>query len=209
MTLEMTPAMQKIFSYKAFIFDLDGTLINSMPFHVKAWIQVGAEHGFVVDPALIYSMGGVSSRDVVTYFASQGHDVGDIDEFVKRKVQLYRENMDKVETIKPIEEVLIKGHELGIKIAVGTGTQRINAVDILQKLGLERYVDAIVSADDVKRHKPFPDTFLKCCSLMGVEPKDTLVFEDGKLGVQAAIDGGMHCVEVVDCKCDFAIKTSL
>lgn len=186
--------------YQGFIFDLDGTLINSMPYHVQAWIEVGKMHNFDVDPALIYEMGGVSSRDVVVKFKEMGHDVGDIDEFVKQKVLAYRRNLDKVQTFKSVEECIFFAKEKNIKVAAGTGTQRINAEDILNKLKLRSYFDAVISADDVKNHKPFPDTFLACAQNCHIAPESCLVFEDGPLGVKAALTAKMDCIELLNGK---------
>ncbi len=182
--------------YRALIFDLDGTLIDSMPWHVLAWRQVGLEHGFEVDPKFIYDHGGVSSHDVVRMFKEMGHEVGDIDEFVSRKVELYRQNIDKVQAFPKILEILVKAKQNGVKIGIGSGTQRMNAVDILKRLNIESLVDVIVSANDVKRHKPFPDTFLQAQEALGVEKKDCLIFEDGPLGLEAAKNAGMDCVFV-------------
>lgn len=184
--------------YKGFIFDLDGTLINSMPFHVKAWIKVTSEHGFSIDPKLIYDMGGVSSRDVVLHFKSLGHDVGNIDDFVARKVELYRENMDKVELFSKVLKILNDAHKKGLKVSVGSGTQLKNAQDILRIHNLLDIMDAVVTSEMVKKHKPYPDTFLLCAEKMELKPSDCVVFEDGPLGIEAALRAKMDCVEVKD-----------
>lgn len=184
--------------YAGLIFDLDGTIINSMPYHVVAWKKVCAEHGFQINPQLIYDMGGVSSRDVVVYFKNQGHDVGDIDEFVKRKVELYRENIDKVELFPKILAILNESIANHKKVAIGSGTQLKNAQDILNIHNLLNSVDAIVTSEMVEKHKPFPDTFLLCAQKMELKPQDCVVFEDGPLGVEAALAGGFDCIEVKD-----------
>ncbi len=184
--------------YKGLIFDLDGTLINSMPYHVIAWIKVCKEHGFEIDPKVIYAMGGVTSRDVVMYFKSQGHDVGDIDEFIKRKVELYRENFDKVQFFPKVLDILLKARERGAKIAVGSGTQLKNAVDILAVHGMTDKIDALVTAEMVSEHKPAPQTFLLCAQKMNLAPEQCIVFEDGPLGIKAALNGNMPCIEVKD-----------
>ena len=88
--------------------------------------------------------------------------------------------------------------ERGIKTAIGTGTRTENAHLILNKLDIAKYVDVLVTADDVKRHKPNPDTFEKAALKMDLKNYECLVFEDGQLGVRAAINGGFDCVEVKD-----------
>ena len=182
--------------YQAYIFHLDGTLIDSMPWHVRAWEQVGREHGFTIEPETIYAMGGVSSRDVVLHYKNLGCDVGDVDAFVRRKVALYRENIDKVALFEDIYAILKEGRERGVKIAIGSGTQRLNADTILQLRGIASEIDAVVCGDDVINHKPHPDTFLKAAELLGVEPQACLVFEDGAPGFEAARRARMDCVRV-------------
>ncbi len=189
-------ALPDISAYKGLIFDLDGTLINSMPWHVQAWITAGREHGFEIDPDIIYQLGGMSSRDIVLHFRDEGNPVGDVDEFVQRKIALYRANIDKVTLFEPIVQILRQAKARGQKCAVGTGTQRFNVDDILRIHQLDHLVDAVVSSDDVKRAKPNPDTFLKAAELMGLAPSDCLVFDDGPVGLKAAAAGNMDCVEV-------------
>lgn len=189
---------EDIYRYRGLIFDLDGTLINSMPWHTKAWIQVCAEHGFTIDPKIIYQLGGMASRNIVMHFKEEGKNVGDVDAFVRRKVELYRANLDKVELFAPIAAILRTAKARGLKCAVGTGTQRINATDILKIHHLTDLVDVIVSADDVTRHKPHPDTFLKAAELLGLTPAECLVFDDGPVGLAAAKNGHMDCVEVLN-----------
>ena len=182
--------------YSGLIFDLDGTLINSMPYHVIAWEKVCEEHGFKINSQIIYDMGGVSSKDVVIHFKNQGHNVGNIDEFVKRKVALYRENIDKVELFPKILSILNEAIANHQKVSIGS--QLKNAQDILKIHNLLNSIDAIVTAEMVEKHKPFPDTFLLCAEKMKLRPQDCVVFEDGPLGVEAALAGGFDCIEVKD-----------
>lgn len=184
--------------YKGLIFDLDGTLIDSMPYHISAWQEMGKRHGFNVDPKLIYSMGGVSSRDVVLKFRELGFDVGDIDTFIRDKIAIYRKNINKVKTFKSIEAILRQAKKDGKKIAAGSGTQRINAETVLRHTGLLELMDAVITAEDVVNHKPSPDTFLKAAQAIELDRSECVVFEDGQLGIKAAHNGGFDCIEVAD-----------
>ncbi len=188
----------KIFNYKGLIFDLDGTLINSMPYHAKAWKQVANEHGFDIDTQDIYAMGGSSSLDIARHYKNLGFPVGDEYAYVQRKITIYKSNIEHIQIIKNTFEVLKEAKERGIKTAIGTGTRTENAHLILNKLDIAKYVDVLVTADDVKRHKPNPDTFEKAALKMDLKNYECLVFEDGQLGVRAAINGGFDCVEVKD-----------
>lgn len=182
--------------YKGFIFDLDGTLIDSMPFHVKAWQQVCQEHGFSIEDSFIYDRGGKSSLNIVRELKALGFDTGDEQAFVKRKVELYRERINDVPLFDEIAQILMQAKQRGAQITIGTGTQRINAVDILEIRKIERYVDFIVSADDVSQHKPHPETYLVASNLMELPAEKCVVFEDGKPGIAAAKAAHMDCVVV-------------
>ena len=188
----------EIKNYKGLIFDLDGTLINSMPYHALAWKQVAYEHGFDIDVNDIYAMGGSASRDIAAFYKNKGEPVGDIDEYVKRKIAIFQENIPKIEVFQKIFNELEKAKSLGIRIAIGTGTRTANATRILKEKDLFDYIDALVTADDVTRHKPNPDTFLVAAKRLELEPQDCLVFEDGQLGIKAALRGGFDCIEVKD-----------
>uniref|UniRef100_UPI00402AFC5C HAD family hydrolase n=1 Tax=Succinivibrio sp. TaxID=2053619 RepID=UPI00402AFC5C len=188
----------EIKNYKGLIFDLDGTLINSMPYHALAWKQVAYEHGFDIDVNDIYAMGGSASRDIAAFYKNKGEPVGDIEEYVKRKIAIFQENIPKIEVFQKIFNELKEAKSLGIRIAIGTGTRTANATRILKEKDLFDYIDALVTADDVTRHKPNPDTFLVAAKRLELEPQDCLVFEDGQLGIKAALRGGFDCIEVKD-----------
>lgn len=192
--------IENIDQYHGLIFDLDGTLIDSMPIHVQAWQQVCNEHGFSIEESFIYDRGGKSSTNVVHDLQKAGFETGDVAAFVQRKVQLYRERIHEVPVFSSIEEILKQAKARGAKITIGTGTQRINAIDILKLRNLDTFVDFIVSADDVKHHKPHPETYLQASDLMKIPPAQCLVFEDGKPGIEAAANAKMDCVIVAQGK---------
>lgn len=198
----------EITKYKGLIFDLDGTLINSMPFHAAAWKQVANEHGFDIDIEDIYKMGGASSYDIAAYYKNKGFNVGDIETYVQRKISLYKENLDKIVPFEGIVQILKEAKDRGVRIAIGTGSRTVNATRVLTITGLIDYVDALVTADDVSRHKPNPDTFLLAAQKLGLDPKECCVFEDGELGVKAAINGAFDCIEVNDDKIINYLKTN-
>ena len=183
--------------YRALVFDLDGTLIDSMPYHVRAWQQVAQEHdGFVLEPDFIYQRGGFSSPNIVRDLIAVGCKVPSVEAFVKRKVELYRAHMAEVPVFDQVLQILKEARARGAKIGIGTGTQRINAVDILKQHHLSEFIDVIVSGDDVQKHKPEPDTFLKALEQVNVAPQDALIVEDGLPGIQAAANGHLDCLVV-------------
>lgn len=187
-------------NYKGFIFDLDGTLINSMPFHIRAWQQVGKSYGFTVSEDDINTMTGSSGLDIAKYLKDKGNNIPDLKEFVTKKIALYQSNIDKIEVFEDIKDILLKGRADNKKIAIGTGSRNINARTVLEKKGLLNLIDVLITAEDVVVHKPDPETFLKAAKALNLRPDECIVFEDGNLGVKAAYAGGFDCIEVKENK---------
>lgn len=183
--------------YKGLIFDMDGTLIDTMPAHIEAWRSTADFFNFPYEPQWLHSMGGMPSYKIV----------GEIN----RKFGLELEPMavaeHKMRAFTAIEETgalipdtyAVFQHHLGSKkIAVGTGSQRISAEKLLSRVGVLDKLDAVVTATEVDNHKPHPETFLRACELLGLAPEDCVVFEDTHLGKQAAHAGGMDCILVTE-----------
>jgi len=180
---------------KALIFDLDGTLSDSLPVHLATWNLVGEKYGFVFDPQIIHEMTGRPTIEFAQRVVEQYGLNTDPHELVRMKQQSF---WSKAHLLRPIAEVvsIVKENDGKIPMSVGTGACRKSAMVQLETLDLLRYFVAIVSADDVKKHKPGPETFLECARLMGVEPQYCQVFEDGVLGIEAAEKAGMMVTDV-------------
>lgn len=180
---------------RALIFDLDGTLSNSLPVHIATWNKIGEQFGFKFDPQIIYEMTGMPTIAFARRIIEQYNLDADPHEMVKLKQQSF---WDSAELLKPIEEIvdIVKEFHNRLPMSVGTGASRKSAEVQLKALGLARYFDFIISAEDVSKHKPEPDTFLECARLMKVEPNYCQVFEDGDLGISAAKQAGMMVTDV-------------
>ncbi len=180
---------------KALIFDLDGTLSDSLPVHVATWNKIAEKYGFVFDTKIVYEMTGRPTIEFARRIVEQYKLNADPADIVKQKQRSF---WDMAYLVKPVEEVvsIVKRYYGKLPMAVGTGASRRSAETQLKTLGLTGYFDAIVTADDVASHKPNPDTFLECARLMNIEPKFCQVFEDGDLGITAAKKGGMMVVDV-------------
>lgn len=180
---------------KALIFDLDGTLSDSLPVHIKTWNMIGEKYGFDFDPQIIYEMTGMPTIEFARRINRQYNVSETPENLVKMKQQLF---WDHADLLIPVAKVtaIVKRYHGKLPMAVGTGASRKSAEVQLKALGLTEYFDAIVSADDVTQHKPEPETFLECARLMGVEPQYCQVFEDGDLGIIAAEKAGMFITDV-------------
>lgn len=180
---------------KALIFDLDGTLSDSLPVHIASWHVVCQKLNCTFDERIIVEMTGAPTISFAERIKKEQNLSMDPEQIVKMKQQEFRRN---ISLIKPQEAVvnLMKSAHGKIPMAVGTGASRLSAMLQLQELGIDHFFDTIVTADDVSFHKPEPDTFLQCAINLNVEPMHCQVFEDGELGMTAARKAGMILTDV-------------
>lgn len=180
---------------KALIFDLDGTLSDSLPVHIKTWKMIGEKYGFDFDPQIIHDMTGRPTIE----FAKHVIERYGVDETPENLVKMKQESFWALDhLLVPVKEVMTIVNEFHGKLpmAVGTGASRKSAEVQLGAHNITDLFDTIVSADDVTKHKPEPETFLECAKQMGVEPQYCQVFEDGDLGIIAAEKAGMFVTDV-------------
>ncbi len=181
--------------FRAYLFDCDGTIADSMPLHYIAWKKVLAEWNCEYAEELFYSWGGKPVRKIIADLNEIHGLKMPVDAVATRKEALYLEQLPQ---LKAIPEVLehIESHHGRIPFAVVSGSTRDSVFGSLSVLGLLDRFDTIVSAEDYKRGKPAPDGFLLAAARLGVTPADCLVFEDTDLGIQAATAAGMTSVKV-------------
>ncbi len=177
------------------IFDLDGTLSDSLPLHFKIWKIIGEKYGFTFDPTVMMTMTGMPTIAFAKRIVKENNLRENPEKLITLKQELFFENGHGLRPIQKIVD-LVKAYHGKLPMAIGTGASRKSADFQLNTLGLKPYFELIVSADDVSKHKPFPDTFLACAKGMGIAPTHCQVFEDGDLGIQAAKDAGMFITDV-------------
>jgi beta-phosphoglucomutase family hydrolase len=179
------------------IFDLDGTLADTMPLHMEAWRQACRHFGMDMSSEFLRSFTGTPgkniARAIVKYYGKE--DLLDPDKIAVKKKDNFRNMQYLVKEVKPVAD-LVRTYHGKLPIALGTGGHRETVMDTLEVIGMSGYFEHIVTADDVSRHKPDPETFMKCASLMDVSPEKIMVFEDGDLGITAALKAGMQPVDV-------------
>lgn len=182
--------------FGGYIFDLDGTLADTMPLHYRAWQRLIAELGGVFPEQLFYSLGGKPSDKILELLRDEhGLEVSDTLGAALRKEEYFVELANDIQPIEPVLAFARRWH--GIKpLAVASGGLRKNVELTLQAMGIRALFTAVVCAEDTVRGKPFPDPFLEAARRLGVAPQDCLVFEDSPLGVQAAAAAGMAHVFV-------------
>ena len=186
-----------VYETRAFIFDMDGTLVDNMHFHTKAWGKMLAENGVEMNAHdFLVKTAGKTNREILpTVFG----DLSDerIAALGHRKESLYQELfLPHREVIKGVVEFLEEAQKLGIKMAVSTAAPITNVEFILDGLDLRKYFQAVVTAADVKEGKPNPEIFLKSAEKLNVEPNNCLVFEDAIGGFEAANRAGMKSIGI-------------
>lgn len=175
---------------KALIFDLDGTLADTMPVHFWAYKNILADYGIDFTPELFGTLAGVPAVGTIQKLNEQFGTQMDPEEIGHFKEAEYEKIMHKMKPVGPVVELMKKYHGK-LPMAVGTGGYKRLAWKTMEILGLDSYFEILVSSEDVTHPKPHPETFLKCAELMGIEPEFCQVFEDGDLGMQAAKAAGM------------------
>jgi HAD superfamily hydrolase (TIGR01509 family) len=182
-------------AFRAYLFDCDGTIADSMPLHYIAWKTVLAEWNCDYAEDLFYSWGGKPVRNIIADLNEIHGLEMPIDAVATKKEALYLEQLPR---LKAIPEVLehIEAEHGRIPFAVVSGSRRSSVVGSLTAIGLLDRFETIVAAEDYTRGKPAPDAFLLAAERLGVAPADCLVFEDTDLGIEAATAAGMASVKV-------------
>ena len=181
--------------YKGYIFDLGGTLIDSMPIHYQSWREVLRRNSVAEDIFLeeeFYSFAGMPTKEVVDYM-NETYGCGMNAEAVEiMEDEIYKELTEKngLQAVKEVED-FIRSLPKNTPMAIATGCIRAGAKRAIKAAGLDGLIEILVTPEDVKRGKPAPDMFLLAAEKMGVEPAECLVFEDAPFGFEAAKRAGM------------------
>lgn len=182
-------------AFRAYLFDCDGTIADSMPLHYRAWKQALGEWNCPFDEELFYAWGGKPPVEIIaTLNRMQGLEMP-VEQVAERKESLYFALLPE---LKPVPEVLeqIDAMQGKVAFAVVSGSTRASIVKTLTAVGLLDRFDILVGSEDYARSKPAPDAFLTAAKGLGVAPRDCLVFEDTALGIEAATAAGMQSVRV-------------
>jgi beta-phosphoglucomutase family hydrolase len=182
---------------KGLIFDLDGTIADTMPVHFEVYRKILKDYGVDFTPEVFDTLAGVpavGTFEKVNEMYGLSLNAYEMGHFKEAE---YEKMMHLIKPIEPVVEIIRQYHGK-LPLSVGTGGYTRLAWKTLQIIGLDSFFTILISSEDVLNHKPHPDTFLKCAEMMGVEPEYCLVFEDGRLGIQAAETAGMMAINVTD-----------
>jgi beta-phosphoglucomutase family hydrolase len=183
---------------RGFIFDLDGTLVDTMPSHFVAWTEIAQRHGFEFPEARFYSLGGVPTQKIAAMLVAEAGLAIDPVALALEKEQRYYDSLAAAGGVQPIAAVMeiARRHRREGPLAIASGSVRRLVTRTLEALGISDWFAAIVAAEDTARHKPEPDVFLEAARRIGVAPASCTVYEDTDIGLEAARRAGMLGVDV-------------
>ena len=198
--------------FAGYIFDLDGTLVDTMPLHYRAWDQAMRAVGLkaTLDEELFYSLGGVPTKRVAELIAAHYGLTIDVHAVFDHKEALFVELQKDAKLIEPVVEIA-RRMSLTRPVSIASGGPRPIVRGMLQLTGLASLfpVDRVVTPEDVEHGKPAPDMFLLAAKRMGVPPERCLVFEDAEPGMRAAEAAGMKWVRVPSRKAEPRARTKV
>jgi beta-phosphoglucomutase len=184
----------------AFLFDLNGTMIDDMEYHVKAWTGILNEElkAGLPDEYIRGQLYGKNEELFHRVFGPDRFAQADIDHWSMEKERRYQKAFKPhLRLIDGLEPFLLEARAQGISLGIGTAAIPFNVDFILDNLGLRPYFEAVVTADDVSVSKPDPEVYLSCARLLHIRPERCIVFEDAPKGVEAALNAGMKVVVIL------------
>ncbi len=185
-------------SYKGFLFDLNGTMVNDMPYHINAWHkEISALGGKLTLEEMKHECYGKNDELLERVFPGRFS----MEEKIKLgndKEALYRvEFKPHLKLIDGLADFLTSAAKQNISMAIGSAAITENINFVIDNMNIRHFFGAIVSANNVIKSKPHPETFLKCAEMLALETKDCLVFEDTPKGVECAWNAGMKAVVIL------------
>jgi beta-phosphoglucomutase family hydrolase len=181
----------------AFLFDMDGTMVDSMPWHARSWAAFARDVGGAPPDADFFRRTtGMTGVEVMRTYLGE-HPDAELDALVARKEALYRAMFaPHFREVRGFRDFARAAKAAGIRVACATAGDADNIAFVLDGLGFHGFFDAIVGAHDVARGKPNPDLFLLAARRLDVDPAACLVFEDAPHGIEAARRAGMRAVAI-------------
>jgi len=184
---------------KAFIFDLNGTMIDDMEFHIRAWhTLVNNELGGNLNYDQVKEQMYGKNSEVLTRIFGEGKFTREVMDYlsIEKEKGYQKEFKPHLKLITGLHDFLERAYQKNILMGIGSAAIMFNIDFVLDNLDIRHYFKAIVSADDVLKSKPDPETYIKVAELLHIAAADCIVFEDAPKGVEAAANAGMQSVVI-------------
>lgn len=180
---------------RGLIFDCDGTLADTMPAHIRTWVETLKNHGVDCPVVFLETLRGMPAEEIVVTLNKKFNLRLDPREVADEKDRMIFEELQYVKAIEPVAAIA-RDYKERVPMAVASGGTRVNVLRTLKAIGLSDFFHAVITADDHLKPKPNPDMFLESARIMGIKPELCQVFEDGDLGLEAAREAGMPAIDV-------------
>ncbi len=190
---------------KAIIFDFDGVVLETEPYHIEAFRKIMKEDfglSLSYDDVLVYA-GLIHSEKIRRICKERGIPTPvNLEEEREKILSMAFASIEKdirnglTKLPSGLLDLLKNIKEKGYKIGIATMNERKYSLEILHILGIEKYFDAIITFEDVKKIKPHPEAYLKAAGMLGVNPENCIVIEDSVYGIQSAKSAGMMCIAI-------------
>jgi len=183
---------------KAVLFDMDGVVVDNLPYHVDAWLLFCERHGIPLTREVFYKeLNGMNSKDTFEWFYKKAMSRAEVEVLEEEKELLYRgfykDHMKPATGLLPFLKALRAN---GIKTALATSAGPGNIDFIVDGLGIRDQFDAIIGGAEVSKGKPDPEIYLKAADMVGIQPSDCWVIEDSLQGIAAGLHAGMRVVGI-------------
>jgi beta-phosphoglucomutase family hydrolase len=182
--------------FEAYLFDCDGTIVDSMPLHYVAWKRALAEWNCEFPEDVFYAWGGLPVVKIITLLNEKNGLAMPVEAVAKRKEDLYYEILPQLQAVPEVLEQIEAQHGR-IPFAVVSGSTRESVTASLAALNLLDKFETLVCAGEYQHGKPHPEPFLTAAAKLGVAPQSCLVFEDTEMGIEAATAAGMASVKIL------------
>jgi beta-phosphoglucomutase family hydrolase len=188
---------KKLTSFDAVIFDMDGVLVNSEPFYIEVEQTNFRQLGLEISEEEHQTYQGTAT-DRMWQLIKERHGIEhQVDELVKMTNSLvtpYFKSLEKMDSMPGVEKLILNLKGKGIPLALASSSY-VDVIEIiLQKTGLKKYFDVVVSSQMAGASKPEPDIFLLAAQKLGAQPEKCVVIEDSTNGIEAAKRAGMFCI---------------
>jgi len=184
---------------RAFIFDMNGTMINDMHYHEQAWydVLVNQLKAPLTVEQVRHQIYGTAAEMFDRVFGPGKFSADEVQAITLRKESRYREEfLPHLKLIDGLDDFLMQVKNKRIPLAIGTAAPLLNINFVLDNLNLRSFFPVVIGPDDVKKSKPDPEVFLKAASQLGIEPENCIVFEDAPKGIEAAARAGMKAIAI-------------
>jgi beta-phosphoglucomutase len=182
---------------KAFLFDLNGTMIDDMQYHIIAWHNILNENGASISiEKTKQNCYGKNEELIERIFPNQFTDVQKAKISFAKEAAYQKAYKPHLKLIDGLDDFLFECKKLNIKMAIGSAAIMSNINFVIDGLNIRHYFDAIISADEVKISKPNAETYLSCAAALGCQPNECIVFEDVPKGIESAANAGMQAIVI-------------